>query len=275
MALFTFLWNALLLSVVELVYLVGVLIAIGFILGVLEKQSQIYLTKTFGRRGILITAWIGTPIHEIGHWIQCVIWLHKVKSVKLLQTKDPNGVLGYVEHQFNPKSVYQRIGIFFIGIGPIISGIGTIVLAMYLLVPQSFAALQSHIQQNSVAGQKLDLHMFQTLGEAVLLMSKCLFTTENLTQPAFWIFVILAICISSHIALSKPDIENSSQGLLTILSVLLLINLIAPFYEVNTYRMIRQFTKYNAYLLAFSSIAVLFSLISLVFSFLFYKLKRS
>lgn len=274
MPLLTFLWNALLISVVELVYLVGVLIVIGFILGVLEKRSQIYLTKTFGKRGILITAWIGTPIHEIGHWIQCVIWLHKIKSVKLLQTNDPNGVLGYVEHQFNPKSVYQRIGNFFIGIGPIISGIGTIVLAMYLLVPQSFAALHSQIQQNSVSGQKLDLHMLQTLGDSVLLMGKSLFTSDNFTQPSFWIFVILAVCISSHIALSKPDIENSYQGLLTILSVLILINLIAPLYKVDTYSMIKQFTVYNSYLLAFSSIAVLFSLISLVFSFLFYKLKR-
>jgi hypothetical protein len=274
MPLLTFLWNALLISVIELAYLVGVLIVIGFILGVLEKQSQIYLTKTFGRRGILITAWIGTPIHEIGHWIQCVIWLHKIKSVKLLQTDDPNGVLGYVEHQFNPKSVYQRIGNFFIGIGPIISGIGTIVLAMYLLVPQSFATLHNQIQQNAAAGQKLDLHMLQTLGESVLLMGKSLFTADNFTQPAFWIFVILAICISSHIALSKPDIENSYQGLLTILSVLILINLIAPLYQVDTYSMVKQFTVYNSYLLAFSSIAVLFSLISLLFSYLLYKLKR-
>lgn len=273
MVLFTFLWNVLLLSVVELVYLVGVLIAIGFILGVLEKQSQIYLTKAFGRRGVLITAWIGTPIHEIGHWIQCVIWLHKVKSVKLLQTKDPSSVLGYVEHQYNPNSIYQRIGNFFIGIGPIISGIGTIILAMYLLVPQSFATLQHQIQQNSAAGQKLGLQMFQSLGEAVILMGKSLFTAENFTRPAFWIFVVLAICISSHIALSKPDIENSSQGLLTILSVLLIINLIAPLYQVDTYSLVKHFTEYNAYLLAFSSIAVLFSLISLVFSFLCYKLK--
>ncbi|MCH5584607.1 hypothetical protein MK805_06445 [Shimazuella sp. AN120528] len=274
MALITFLWNALFVSVVELIYLVGVLIVIGFILGVLEKQSQIYLTKTFGRRGILITAWIGTPIHEIGHWIQCVIWLHKVKSVKLLQTKDLNGVLGYVEHQYNPNSVYQRIGNFFIGIGPIISGVGTIILAMYLLVPQSFATLQNQIHQNSATNQTLDLQMFQSLGKAVVLMGESLFTTENFTQPTFWIFVILAICISSHIALSKPDIENSSQGLLSLLSVLILINLITPLYQVDTYSMIKQFTEYNAYLLAFSSIAVLFSLISLVISFLFYKIKR-
>jgi hypothetical protein len=273
MALLTFLWDAFLISAIELVYLVGVLIAIGLLLGFLEKQSQIYLTRTFGRRGILVTAWIGTPIHEIGHLIQCIIWRHKVKSIKLLQTKDPNGVLGYVEHQYNPTSLYQQIGNFFIGIGPIISGIGSIILAMYLLVPQSFATLQNQIHQ-SAAGEKLDFHMLQTLGEAVLVMGKSLFTIGNLLEPTFWIFVILAICISSHIALSKADINNSSQGLLTIFLFLIVFNLAAGLTDLNTYEVIAQFAEYNAYLLAFSSIAILFSLLTLVISYLIYKVKR-
>ncbi len=244
------------------------------LLGIMEKQSQIYLTRTFGKKGILITAWIGTPIHEIGHLIQCIIWRHKVKSVKLLQTDDKNGVLGYVEHQYNPNSLYQRIGNFFIGIGPIISGIGSIILAMYLLVPQSFSTLQAQIQQSTSTGQKLDMHMLQTLAEAVLAMSKSLFTSGNFAEPTFWIFVILAISISSHIALSKPDIESSYQGLLTIFYVLILYNLVAGLVNVDTNQMIKHFLDFNAYLLAFSSLSVLFSLISLVLSFLLYKIKR-
>jgi hypothetical protein len=274
MALLTYIWNALIISMVQLVYMVGVIIAIGMLLGFLEKQSQIYLTQTFGKKGILVTAWIGTPIHEIGHLIQCIIWRHKVKSVKLLQTDDKNGILGYVEHQYNPNSLYQRIGNFFIGIGPIISGIGSIILAMYLLVPQSFSTLQAQIQQSTSTGQKLDLHMFQTLGEAVLAMSKSLFTSENFAEPAFWIFVILAISISSHIALSKPDITSSYQGLLTIFYLLILYNLVAGLVDVDTNQMIKHFLEFNAYLLSFSSLAVLFSLISLVLSYLLYRIKR-
>jgi hypothetical protein len=273
MDLLVFLWKALWISAVELVYLVGVLIIIGFLLGLLEKQSQIYLTRAFGKKGILATAWLGTPIHEIGHWMQCIIWRHKVKSVKLLQTNDPKGILGYVEHGYNPNSIYQRIGNFFIGIGPIISGIGSIILAMYLLVPQSFTTLQSQIQQSAV-GEKLDFHMLQTLGESVLAMGKSLFTIANFSQPAFWIFVILAICISSHIALSKADINNSSQGLWTIFIILLIFNIAAGFMNIDTYQVIEQFTKYNAYLLVFSSIALLFSLLTLGISFVLYQLKK-
>ncbi|WP_028778907.1 hypothetical protein [Shimazuella kribbensis] len=274
MAFITYIWDAFVISMVQLVYMVGIIIVIGMLLGIMEKQSQIYLTRTFGKKGILITAWIGTPIHEIGHLIQCIIWRHKVKSVKLLQTDDKNGVLGYVEHQYNPNSLYQRIGNFFIGIGPIISGIGSIILAMYLLVPQSFSTLQAQIQQSTSTGQKLDMHMLQTLAEAVLAMSKSLFTSGNFAEPTFWIFVILAISISSHIALSKPDIESSYQGLLTIFYVLILYNLVAGLVNVDTNQMIKHFLDFNAYLLAFSSLSVLFSLISLVLSFLLYKIKR-
>jgi hypothetical protein len=272
MSLLTYIWNAILISFVEIIYLVGVLIAIGFLLGILEKQAQSYITRTFGRRGILVTAWIGTPIHEFGHLIQCIIWRHKIKKVKFLQTSDPNGVLGYVQHQYNTKSVYQQIGNFFIGIGPIISGIGTIILAMYFLVPQSFTALQLYIEHSVGKSEKIDIQLFQTLWEAVAVMSKSLFTITNFSEPAFWIFVILAISISSHIALSKPDIESSYQGLLTIFSILLLFHLAAGLFGLDTYRVVQQFTAYNAYLLAFSSIAVLFSLLSLAVSYVLYKI---
>ncbi|SHF39408.1 hypothetical protein SAMN05444392_12019 [Seinonella peptonophila] len=265
--------NAFFISLIELVYLVGVLIAIGLILGILEKREQEYLISAFGRKGPLLTAWIGTPIHEMGHWIQCVIWRHKVVSVKLLQLHDPDGVLGYVEHKYNPKSLYQRIGNFFIGIGPIISGIASIILAMYILVPQSFATFQSQIERSSTSKHIFDIQMIESLVQAIVMISKSLFTTQNVTSISFWIFVIIAISISSHIALSTADIQNSFQGLVTIFGLLFLTNIFASLFSIDTYYIIVKYTQYNSYLLAFSSIAVLFSLVSLFLSYCLYKLR--
>ncbi|MFC4322924.1 hypothetical protein [Litchfieldia salsa] len=106
MSLFTAFLNTLLLSFFELIYLVGILVAVGMVIGVIERYSNRYLIKAFGPRGLYLTAWIGTPIHEIGHLIQCFIWGHRVTRVKLLQFGHPNGVLGYVEHQYNKNSIY-------------------------------------------------------------------------------------------------------------------------------------------------------------------------
>lgn len=264
--------NTLLISFVEMLYLVGVFIVIGFLLGYLEKYSNTYLVRALGRNGVILTAWIGTPIHEIGHLIQCILWGHKVTKVKLLQLNSPDGVLGYVEHQYNPASVYQQVGNFFIGLGPIFSGIASLIAGMYLLVPQSYATFKSQIHQH-ISVEKVDINVLKTIGEAVMMISKSLFTLHNLATPSFWLFIVLAISISSHIALSKADIQNSANGLVMIFALLVVFNMVAGFLHVNSYKMVVQLAEYNAYVLAFSSIAVLFSLITLVFSYLLYKLK--
>jgi tryptophan-rich sensory protein len=264
--------STLLLSFIELIYLLGVLIAIGFILGFFEKHSNKFLVRAFGPQGVLITAWIGTPIHEIGHLIQCFLWGHRVSRVKLLQLKSPDGVLGFVEHQYNPNSIYQQVGNFFIGLGPIFSGIGSLIVGMYLFVPQSYSTFRAEIHLH-VSLQKLDINVLKTIGVAVIAISKSLFTLHNFINPLFWIFLVLAISISSHIALSKADIQSSARGLMMIFCLLVLFNIVAGFLHMDSYRMIVKLGEYNAYVLAFSSIALLFSLLTLVFSYLLYKLK--
>ncbi|MFJ5760959.1 hypothetical protein ACIQAA_18000 [Neobacillus sp. NPDC093182] len=261
--------NTLMLSLVELFFLLGFLIGVGFLLGVLEKYSNKFLYKALGPRGVLATAWIGTPVHELGHLLQCFIWGHRVTKVKFLQLNNPNGILGYVEHQYNPSSIYQQIGNFFIGMGPIFSGIGALMLGMYVLVPKSYFTFSAYID-NHVSPGSDDL---MVIVSATLAITKSLFTLENLLNPLFWLFLLFAVSISSHIALSKADINGSSKGLLMIFCVLFIVNLIAGLFNIDTYRFIVRLTEYNAYVLAFSSIALLFSFMTLLISYIIYKLK--
>jgi hypothetical protein len=265
--------ETLLISFIELLYLFGVVIAVGIILGVFERYSNAYLMGAFGSRGVLVTAWIGVPIHEIGHLFQCFIWRHKVNRVKLLQLNSPDGVLGYVEHSYNRNSFYQQIGNFFIGLGPIFSGIGSLILGMYLLVPDSYMTFSAYIHKN-VTPEKLDLNVLYTVWGIVLAIVKSLFTYENVMNPLFWIYLWLAISISSHIALSKADIKGAAKGLLTMFFVLVLFNVAAGLIGFDSLQIIRKITQYNVYFLSYFSISLFFSGITLVFSYFLYKLKR-
>ncbi|OSX96169.1 hypothetical protein S3E15_02648 [Bacillus mycoides] len=120
-------FQTLLTSVIQLFSLIGVIIVIGFILGYLESLTRTYWSRAFGRKGFLLTAWIGVPVHELGHAIMCLLFRHKIVATQFFPTDTSQGALGYVQHQYNQKSVYQRIGNFFIGIGPIISGITALI----------------------------------------------------------------------------------------------------------------------------------------------------
>jgi tryptophan-rich sensory protein len=259
-----------LISTKELLYLFGIVIVVGIILGIFERYSNTFMIRALGSKGVLVTAWIGVPIHEIGHLIQCFIWGHKVTKVKLLQLNRSDGVLGYVEHRYNTNSLYQQIGNFFIGLGPIFSGIGSLILGMYLFVPDSFRVFTAYIQQN-VTSENLDIHI---LVGTVLALVKSLLTVENFMNPLFWMYLWIAISISSHIALSKADIKGATKGLLTIFFILVLINLVAEVFQFDSFRIIGKITKYNAYVLAFFSISLLFSFLTLVVSYSLYQLKR-
>lgn len=254
-------------SFIQLLYLLGVLIGSGLLLGYLERLSNSLLVQSFGHKGLMLTAWLGTPVHELGHLLMCFLWGHRVTRVKLLQLNSPDGVLGYVEHAYNRNSIYQRAGNFFIGLGPLFSGIASLLFGMYFLVPHSFQGFQAEIQQHLVLRQ-LNLNMLAILGEAALAIGKNFFTIENVRQPAFWLFLFIAVSISSHMALSREDIRNSANGLATIFFILFLFNVYAKFTNMDSGEVIGKIAQYNAYLLAFSSIAIFFSLLTLGLSFL-------
>ncbi|HDR4460708.1 hypothetical protein ACTFRD_02985 [Bacillus cereus group sp. MYBK249-1] len=266
-------FQILLTSVIQLLSLIGVIIVIGFLLGYLESLTRMYWSRAFGRKGFLLTAWIGVPIHELGHAIMCVLFRHKIVATQFFPTDTSQGALGYIQHQYNQKSVYQRIGNFFIGIGPIISGITALILLMRYFVPESYFLFNTTLEK-TIASTSINVEMIQNMLLSTFVLLKSLFTIGNLLNPSFWLFLFIAICISAHIALSKPDIKGSIDGVIVMFIVLFLFNIIAGLFQYDSNQLLGQVMKYNMYLIAFSSVALLFSCISTLVSFSFYKIRR-
>ncbi len=104
-------FQILLTSVIQLFSLIGVIIVIGFLLGYLESLTRMYWSRAFGRKGFLLTAWIGVPIHELGHAIMCVLFRHKIVATQFFPTDTSQGALGYVQHQYNQKVYINELGI--------------------------------------------------------------------------------------------------------------------------------------------------------------------
>jgi hypothetical protein len=259
------------LSLFGTLYVTGSLILVGVILGIIENRANFYMWRVLGRKGMLATAWIGTPIHELGHLLMCYLFKHRVKKFKLLNMRAPNGVLGYVNHEWNRKSLYQNIGNFFIGMGPIFSGTAALILSMYIFLPNSFAAFENYSILSSGMQEQDILSKIIALTAGLF---KSIFSAENLTSASFWIYFALAIGISSHIALSKEDLKGAGRGLITIFTFILLINAAALILNADISDFFTGFLVLNLYLLAFSMISIVFSLIRLVLSFFAYYLIR-
>lgn len=153
--------------------------------------------------------------------------------------------------------------------GPIFSGTLAMILGMYLFLPDSFSIFSNYLTLDS--GQPGS----QTLANIFLLTTqlfKSIFSAENLASLNFWIYFALAISISSHIALSKEDLKGAGRGLVTIFVFISLINMVALMLNINFTGFFTGILSLNVYLLAFSMVSVMFSLIRLVLSAFVYSL---
>ncbi len=257
------LFNILQRSLFETLCVTGALILTGMVLGVLEHRTNLYVQSVFGMRGIMVTAWIGTPVHELGHLLMCYIFKHRVSGFKLFSLRPRDGVLGYVNHSWNSKSLFQNIGNFFIGMGPIFSGTCALILGMYVFLPDSFAMFSNYL---ALDASQLDSRTLASILTLTAQLFKSIFSAENLFSLNFWIFFALAIAISSHIALSKEDLKGASKGLITIFSFILLVNAFALLLNADFSGFFSGILTLNVYLLAFSMVSVVFSSIRLVLS---------
>ncbi len=214
----------------QLVWLLGLLFIFGFFLYLLARFTRSTYVKTTGQTlDIFVTGWIGTPIHELGHAIFCLIFRHKITEIKLYSPNSDDGTLGYVNHSFDPKNIYQKIGNFFIGIGPIIFGTFVIYGLLYYLVPNtkdvfSFIEVQSKVLIKSLHGEFAGI--LNSLWDSTLNTLETLFKKSNYSDYKFWIFLYLSMCISSHMELSPSDIKGSWRGLLSLIILFLVINFI-------------------------------------------------
>ena len=206
----------------QVIFTVGIIVIFGLIIA-LCRRGFCRLVGYNGPRILLATGVIGTPIHELSHALFCVIFGHRIVEMKLYQPDSDDGTLGYVSHTYNPKNIYHQIGNFFIGVGPILGGSGVLLLLMCLLTPTVFGGVMDTL------GGLEPFVDFSSVGDYILTLWEVvaqIFAGENLTDWRWWIFIVLAFMIASHMELSTADIKGSVVGLLILLGLILAMDII-------------------------------------------------
>lgn len=212
----------------QLIWLLGLLVLFGLLLYIFARFTRLTYIQSVGHKmDIFVTGWIGTPVHELGHALFCVIFRHRIIEMKLFSPNSSDGSLGYVHHAYNPRNIYQRIGNFFIGTGPIIFGSLVLYALLYYLVPNKdsiFQHIHQHIQSivnGELPHQKNMLGMIWGTTSITLIE---LFHPLNYGDYKFWIFIYLAVSVASHMELSPPDIKGALGGFISLVIFFLFLN---------------------------------------------------
>jgi len=234
----------------QIIGVLGIFFVFGFVLSKLQHWTQENYQRSVGWKGILWTAWLGTPIHELGHIIFAKIFLHKITSVALFEPNADTGELGCVDHSYKKYSLWQRLGNFFIGAAPLIFGSLFLVGLLYFLVPNGKEIF------SPLANSLNTLPSFLTGLKQTFIN---LFSAENIRAWNFWLFIYVSFCIASHLAPSKQDRKGMWGGFFWIILLLIIVNLIALLSHANLTQYILKIGQYLKIFTAIFTYALLIS----------------
>ncbi len=192
------------------------LLAVG--LHAIERALSSQLVSRFGWRGVLITGWLGVPLHELCHAGACVLFGHRIERLSLLSPDPATGRLGAVEHAWNRRSLYQQVGRFFIGIAPLLGGALVLGLLTLALGPAGFTL------SVTPAGTDLPAMAGDALHQSGRLL-RLLLAPASLQHGVTWIYLYLCLCVSAHMSPSGADLKGGLPGFLLLVVLLLVVNL--------------------------------------------------
>jgi len=241
----------------QIIGVLGIFFLLGFIHSKIQQWTHKNYYKTLGWKGILWTAWLGTPIHELGHAFFAKLFRHKINNITIFQPDEVSGNLGHVDHSYNTRSLYQKVGNFFVGAAPMIWGSIILTAFLYLFVPNGKDIFQPLADSNgSISG--LLTQIPKTL--------KLFFAIENISIWNFWLFFYLSLCIASHMAPSKADQKNMWKGFLWIVIILIIINGITLVVGVDITNYVLSTNRYLGIFTAIFIYAILMSLLHWILS---------
>lgn len=272
-------FNILIDSFTNLASILGIFVIFGFIFNVIENKNNQLIQRALGEKIIIFTGFIGTVVHEVSHMIMALIFNHKIVKVELFRPRKykEDGILGFVRSTYNPNSIYQQIGNFFIGIAPMIFGTLTIWLLFIIfsnnlytmfLNYMNIGLYTNYLQSSNYSG------FFDLLVHDVFLLLKTIFSFDYIFNVNHLIMLFLIYSISTHMTLSLADLKGSFKGLLVCFIVVFVITFLGKILGVSNIFTSSIVFKINLYIFLFLMLGLFFSLLTIFISFIINIVKK-
>jgi len=223
-----YLLNVLLSTYNQLFILFGPLLIIIALLNLSAIFTARMSVRFWGRNLFLYGfGWLGCSVHEMSHAFFALIFGHKISEVELFKPNSNGESLGHVSHSYNKKSIYQKIGNFFIGISPLLFGGIVLFLITWLIfgfnvVSLSSFRITSHDFTSYLLMKQIGIGIWHSLLSYFTLVFTC--------AAAIWWKSVLIIYIiystGSSMTLSKSDVGSAVSGFLWFIVFFLVFNLL-------------------------------------------------
>ncbi len=218
--------------------------------------ERLFVRVSGSPKFIYVSSVIGTPIHELGHAVMCLLFGHRITEMRLLLPPGhPSGTLGYVSHDYNPRNPWARLGNLFISLGPIFSGLGVMILMLFLCFPTQWSDYVA-TSGAMAAGER-------TLWQIVSGVLSLLLSLPAAFAERWWaalIGIVVILFVSQHVTLSGEDIRGAFSAMPVYLPLIVVFALVTFLLDVETLVLSRLWTV-NLWLLSLFAIVIAFSLV--------------
>lgn len=245
-----------------------VFVVCGLCTAFCRRSVNKLLNKAVGLNAVSFTSFIGTPVHEFGHVLMCLLFGHKVTKVQWFSMKKNSPTLGSVSHSYNPKNPYNLLGLVFIGLGPIFSGLAYILIVLRLCFPE---ALSGYISAAKAADLQAPMESFASLGRSIL----SVFSDDTMPLWARILGFVLIAFVCLHLELSVSDIKSSLKGLPVLAVIVLVITLVLALADMTFFpgasaALCGHINRFTVFVFSVFMLVIFFSLALLVCSTLIY-----
>ena len=246
------------------------------ILNVLSREQNKRLLNIGGWKALFITAWIGTPVHELSHYLAAVIANHKIIDLKLFKPNKRTGSMGYLTHSYKENDLYQAVfGNTIIAIAPFFGGAAVIYLFSTIVFPD-FSLFTRNVPElyyfnfnNVTDWNTYSLVLNSHLKFFGFLIEK-IFSIEMIGDWKLYIFLFLMFGIANHISPSGSDFENFWQPVTILLFIIILLSLITYPLIKNSEIIIETISKYIFVFVPILYLAIFISLMWLILTYIIY-----
>jgi hypothetical protein len=172
-------------------------------------------------------AWLGCSLHELSHAFFALIFGHKIREVALFKPNSNGESMGHVSHSYNKKSIYQKTGNFFIGIGPLLTGAIVLFFSTLLLFRFNISEHTPFIISFKVF---TDLKLINQLATGIWSSLVSLLTIVFSGDAHIWwkpaVLIYLLYSTGSSMTLSKSDVDGAISGFWYVIIFVLIFNLL-------------------------------------------------
>lgn len=166
---------------------------------------------------------IGTPVHELGHAMMCVLFGHKIVEMVLWQHGTDDGCQGYVSHSHDHSNLYQQVGCLFVSTGPIFSGMAVLSLLLMIFFPNTWSTHISAVVSLVEADASVLAGIFSGLRMIPDMLAELTCGPAALGRI---VVVLVMLSVSTSVTLSPGDIRNAVHGVGPYLMVTLAVTVV-------------------------------------------------